>query len=675
MGRMYGLAAAETSLSSLKEQLASMADVHGQLEEAVKALQGKVDLKDQEIEVLTMELLAKDKVAALQQAIREQMALQMPLPQEDEELSEPCGSEGGELMTPPQPAPRDSPGHSTSDAEMSFRDLVDESDEEDRAGHGALREKPNANGQVLVDPEDLQNWAVMESEYRQVQEECQELQALLEQRDDQLCTLNQDLLDLTLRMKGELGSKDDTVKELRRWLDQAQGQLQNTQTALHEREAECKTLSGDLDAALADLKALKEKVTNRQSSDSSPSKASPEQGSELASMQQGLHESNAALQAAQSHLSARQEEVLELTQRLEAAQADIASLQAQLGAAEAREAALGREQEIMQGALTGQVAGVMDMMKGLRVSLSTKLSESQSVCQALAQELAAQKAKNAAFERGLIAGGAYAATSDVSSGGASNSGSVSFLAYTPNSTLAVTAASTTPQSVSGSVAGPLALTPVRRMDLPQQGSTEVTPMGSQAFMDPCSPLALTPEGSINSGSTGPLALTPSPLPARLPVLDQSAELDQTRENKPERSQKLSLRSLGTSNPTTPDQASQAGDEEERENIPPAGTPPSERKKLAVKRVRDAYTRHDKWHLAAFLKEIGCAAKTVQEPVSKAEFERLKDNGLRALHPANQGKDEYHKAAAVEARKILQAWECPGPKPDSKPVSPYWFAKS
>ena len=41
----------------------------------------------------------------------------------------------------------------------------------------------------------------MESEYRQVQEECQELQALLEQRDDQLCTLNQDLLDLTLRMK------------------------------------------------------------------------------------------------------------------------------------------------------------------------------------------------------------------------------------------------------------------------------------------------------------------------------------------------------------------------------------------------------------------------------------------------------------------------------------------
>lgn len=60
-----------------------------------------------------------------------------------------------------------------------------------------------------------------------------------------------------ITVQGELGSKDDAVKELRRWLDQAQGQLQNTQTALHEREAECKTLSADLKAVLADLKALK----------------------------------------------------------------------------------------------------------------------------------------------------------------------------------------------------------------------------------------------------------------------------------------------------------------------------------------------------------------------------------------------------------------------------------
>ena len=71
--------------------------------------------------------------------------------------------------------------------------------------------------------------------------------------------------------------------------------------------------------------SLQEKVTNSQSLDSSPCNGSP--SSELAEMQQGLQKSNAALEAAQSHLSARQEEVLELNQRLEAAQAEIASLQ------------------------------------------------------------------------------------------------------------------------------------------------------------------------------------------------------------------------------------------------------------------------------------------------------------------------------------------------------------
>lgn len=68
-------------MSSLKEQLASMTDVHGQLEEAVKALHGKVELKDQEIEVLQMELLAKNKIAALHEAVTAHMALQLPLPQ------------------------------------------------------------------------------------------------------------------------------------------------------------------------------------------------------------------------------------------------------------------------------------------------------------------------------------------------------------------------------------------------------------------------------------------------------------------------------------------------------------------------------------------------------------------------------------------------------------------
>lgn len=58
-----------------------MTDVHGQLEEAAKALQGKVELKDQEIEVLQMELLAKNNLAALHEAVTAQMALHLPLPQ------------------------------------------------------------------------------------------------------------------------------------------------------------------------------------------------------------------------------------------------------------------------------------------------------------------------------------------------------------------------------------------------------------------------------------------------------------------------------------------------------------------------------------------------------------------------------------------------------------------
>lgn len=58
------------------------------------------------------------------------------------------------MMTPPQPAPRSPPAQEASEAEMSFRDLVDESDEEEQAGRGGG--KSLGQGQVLVDPEDLQ---------------------------------------------------------------------------------------------------------------------------------------------------------------------------------------------------------------------------------------------------------------------------------------------------------------------------------------------------------------------------------------------------------------------------------------------------------------------------------------------------------------------------------------
>ena len=58
-------------------------------------------------------------------------------------------------------------------------------------------------------------------------------------------------------VQNELNGKDDTVRDLRLWLNQAQGQLQNTQAALHEREADCKTLAADLKVALTDMAALK----------------------------------------------------------------------------------------------------------------------------------------------------------------------------------------------------------------------------------------------------------------------------------------------------------------------------------------------------------------------------------------------------------------------------------
>ena len=61
----------------------------------------------------------------------------------------------------------------------------------------------------------VQNWADMEREYRAVQAECEDLQSLLVDRDHQLCSLNQDLLDLTHRMKVLLYRCMHTASHLR----------------------------------------------------------------------------------------------------------------------------------------------------------------------------------------------------------------------------------------------------------------------------------------------------------------------------------------------------------------------------------------------------------------------------------------------------------------------------
>ena len=44
-------------------------------------------------------------------------------------------------------------------------------------------------------------------------------------------------------------AKERVISNLRQWLHHAQGQLQNTQTALAIKEQECRDLFSDLDAA------------------------------------------------------------------------------------------------------------------------------------------------------------------------------------------------------------------------------------------------------------------------------------------------------------------------------------------------------------------------------------------------------------------------------------------
>ena len=64
-------------------------------------------------------------------------------------------------------------------------------------------------------------------------------------------------------LQTELQSKDKAVADLRLWLDQAQGQLQNTQEALNQREGECCQLEADLTQAQAALEAAQASCTSR----------------------------------------------------------------------------------------------------------------------------------------------------------------------------------------------------------------------------------------------------------------------------------------------------------------------------------------------------------------------------------------------------------------------------
>ena len=57
-------------------------------------------------------------------------------------------------------------------------------------------------------------------------------------------------------MQSEKGSREATLRDGQRWLDQAQGQLQNTQVALNEKEAECRRLTCYLEQAIERAESL-----------------------------------------------------------------------------------------------------------------------------------------------------------------------------------------------------------------------------------------------------------------------------------------------------------------------------------------------------------------------------------------------------------------------------------
>ena len=57
-------------------------------------------------------------------------------------------------------------------------------------------------------------------------------------------------------LQNEKGSQEAMLRDGQRWLDQAQGQLQNTQVALNDKEAECRKLKLILEQAMERAESL-----------------------------------------------------------------------------------------------------------------------------------------------------------------------------------------------------------------------------------------------------------------------------------------------------------------------------------------------------------------------------------------------------------------------------------
>ena len=77
-GSMVFQEEADSEVQSLQKQLEKMQEVQGQLESTAKALQGRTELQEEELEVAQTDVTAKERAGALQQALTESQT-ELPL--------------------------------------------------------------------------------------------------------------------------------------------------------------------------------------------------------------------------------------------------------------------------------------------------------------------------------------------------------------------------------------------------------------------------------------------------------------------------------------------------------------------------------------------------------------------------------------------------------------------
>lgn len=97
-----------------------------------------------------------------------------------------------------------------------------------------------------------------EEERQALVDALEELNQTITERDNELLILNRELSELTGRLPREVQEREEAVNQVRVWLDQAQGQLQHTQTALNVKEKECRDLEEQLEAQKSSASVLQE---------------------------------------------------------------------------------------------------------------------------------------------------------------------------------------------------------------------------------------------------------------------------------------------------------------------------------------------------------------------------------------------------------------------------------